>query len=208
MNILIVDDDFITLTKLLTNLSGYAKCLPATHAHQAIETFTDYTKKGDLFSLVLIDINLPDDSGFDLINQIKQVEDKLKVAPAKKVIMTAQSNAENVKKAVALHLDGLLAKPIRSKTLIAKLTSLGLIKSWQTKDGSSSSSENQTKKPENKPKKPDEPEKESYSSVAELKLHIRDRKKEIFKFSLDDPVMKQLLDSLAEVDAERKFHGK
>lgn len=72
-------------------------------------------------SLVLLDINLPDTNGIDLLPQL------LKLQPAPKVIMvTGEPTIDRVKEALALGASGLIVKPFTPAKLIAAVnTALG-----------------------------------------------------------------------------------
>ncbi|HAL44766.1 MAG: sigma-54-dependent Fis family transcriptional regulator [Planctomycetes bacterium GWF2_42_9] len=102
-NILIVDDDKIILDSLceFLKLEGYS-ILGADSFKQAISRL-----QKNKFSLVITDVNLPDGSGFELLNLIKQNYPQTVV-----IIVTGYGTIESAVEAIKLGAYDYLTKPI------------------------------------------------------------------------------------------------
>ncbi len=111
LSCVVIDDDGI-LRNLMASLMRRLEfnVLGETgHAHDGLKFCMDLHP-----SLVLLDINLPDSNGIDLLPQI------LKLQPAPKVIMvTGEPTLYRVKEALALGASGLIVKPFTPAKLIA-----------------------------------------------------------------------------------------
>lgn len=72
------------------------------------------------YSLALIDLNLKDGSGFDLIKKINEKSDNCEV-----VIITAYDSEDERNKAESLAVKHFISKPFNKRILQAKLKLLG-----------------------------------------------------------------------------------
>lgn len=131
MRFLVIDDEFIALTKLVTLLSEYGECDAATCARQAIDMFTHAVNEGNPYNLISIDIDMPEVNGFQLVNMFFRQEEISHVAPAKKIIVSAASDQRNVLIAARKGCDSFLVKPVRREVLAKKLRELSLISEAQ-----------------------------------------------------------------------------
>ncbi|QKJ67924.1 response regulator transcription factor [Deefgea piscis] len=107
----VIDDDGI-LRNLMASLMRsleFEVVGEASHAQDGFRFCLDLHPK-----LVLLDINLPESNGIDLLGQI------LKLEPAPKVIMvTAEPTAERVRTSLTMGASGFLVKPFTAAKLIA-----------------------------------------------------------------------------------------
>ncbi len=72
------------------------------------------------YSLILVDVQMPDMNGYEATQKIRKLQDKQKAAiPI--VAMTANAFAEDKKKALAVGMNDHVAKPIDMDTLIPVL---------------------------------------------------------------------------------------
>jgi len=106
--IIVVEDDpnahLIALD--LLHLSGANRCYARRNVAAALK-FAEQLPEVDLF---LVDVNMPDQSGYDLLRLVRQ-HDKLK--QAKVVAVTAGTLAEDVEKARTVGFDGFISKPLK-----------------------------------------------------------------------------------------------
>jgi two-component system cell cycle response regulator DivK len=106
--IIVVEDDpnahLIALD--LLHLNGANRCYARRNVAAALK-FAEQLPEVDLF---LVDVNMPDQSGYDLLRLVRQ-HDKLK--QAKVVAVTAGTLAEDVEKARAVGFDGFISKPLK-----------------------------------------------------------------------------------------------
>lgn len=110
IRILIVDDepDTVDLIELTLRTAGYVlqSAYSASEAKQII--------KDERFDLMLLDVMMPESSGFDLVEELKQ--DGWKLPPF--LFLTARSRPEDVKAGNDLGAKGYLVKPVTRGKLI------------------------------------------------------------------------------------------
>ncbi|MDE6470661.1 MAG: response regulator transcription factor, partial [Eubacterium sp.] len=99
------------LTYSLEN-EGYEVTL-AKSVHQAIEIIS-----GDTFALYLLDLTLPDGSGYDVCKKIKEIGD----LPV--IFLTAYDDEVNVVMGFDLGADDYITKPFRLKELLVRIKSV------------------------------------------------------------------------------------
>ncbi len=127
MRSLVVDDEFVALTRMSAMLGRYGRCDAATHGSQAVEMYRAAVKEGFYYSLVTIDIDMPEMSGIRLLKALRDVDADLDIVPAKKIIVSATSSSDMVRMAAESHCDGYLVKPVRTEVLDRKLREIGLV---------------------------------------------------------------------------------
>ncbi len=113
--ILIVDDDLLFSQSLKEVLNSRGYSVETTHT--AKETLEKLSENYDIF---LIDVNLPDKTGLELIEEIKN---KIKPPPIT-ILLTGFSSLTTVKKAIAIKADAYLEKPINPDRLFILLAKL------------------------------------------------------------------------------------
>lgn len=78
--ILLAEDyeDARTVTALLLRSYGY-ECDTASNGRKAVELFTDATQRGARYDLALLDAAMPDMSGFEVTEKIREQDQKIPV---------------------------------------------------------------------------------------------------------------------------------
>jgi DNA-binding response OmpR family regulator len=114
MKILVVDDDpdLLALVAFALTNAGYA-VVKAADAAPAVAAFDR-----ELPNLVLLDINLPSGSGFDVCRNIR-VRSQVPV-----MMLTARGEEEDLVRALELGADDYLTKPFSPRTLLARVRAL------------------------------------------------------------------------------------
>jgi DNA-binding NtrC family response regulator len=115
VNILVVDDESGVRDMLsdLLNDAGYA-VETAENGKQAIKAC-----EKSPFDVALIDIELPDIKGTELLNRMKKLQPKMI-----KIIITGHPTLESAMKAVNERADGYVLKPFEPKDLLRKIGEL------------------------------------------------------------------------------------
>ncbi len=127
MRSLVIDDEFVALSKMVGLLRPLGDCDAATSGEQALNLFLRALTNGAPYDLITIDINMPDMNGITLLSRF-QAEEKVHCSPAsRKLMVTADSSASNVRAALAGDCDGFIVKPIKRAVLADKLASLHLV---------------------------------------------------------------------------------
>ena len=131
MKILIVEDEFISRTLLEEMLSSFGTCRLATNGREAVEILHHSYLEGEPFSLVCLDIMMPEIDGQQVLAEIRNMErtfgiekkDKTKV-----IMTTALDDSHNILKAFTEgRCEGYLTKPIDKAKLVSQLKDLNLI---------------------------------------------------------------------------------
>lgn len=115
IKILVVEDNIMNQKFILRLLHKLNIDLDlAENGKQAIEKIN-----GELYDVILMDIQLPDANGFELAEIIRKTENPNK--QTKMIALTASALGQDILKAQAVGMDEFLSKPFRPKDLIAKL---------------------------------------------------------------------------------------
>ena len=114
MKLLAVDDDpdLLALVAFALTNAGYA-VVKATDTHEALRVFD-----AELPNLVILDINLPSGSGFDVCKSIRGRSE----VPI--LMLTARGEEEDLVRALELGADDYLTKPFSPRTLLARVKAL------------------------------------------------------------------------------------
>jgi two-component system, chemotaxis family, chemotaxis protein CheY len=129
VKILVVDDEFVALNKMVSMLSRYGECEAATHGEQALQMFGNAFAQGNPYRLITLDIQMPGMSGLELLEAICEREHIKQIPPSKKIVVTAASSRSNVAQALRNHCQAFLVKPLTSEALDAALGKLGFVPS-------------------------------------------------------------------------------
>ena len=130
MRVLIVEDNLTNRQLLLKLLSPFGETEVTVDGKEAVDIFRKTLALGERYSLICMDIMMPELDGYEALAQIRQIEEENDIAPedAAKVIMTtAVDSPSSVKVAKSLRCDGYLLKPIRKLKLMEELQRLELI---------------------------------------------------------------------------------
>jgi len=115
MKVLIIEDEF----PLLQDVKNYL-----SKENYLVETAGDFKhameKIGEAeYDCVVVDINLPDGSGFEIINELKQSESKSGI-----IIISARNSLDDRLKGLDLGSDDYLVKPFHLSELNARIKSI------------------------------------------------------------------------------------
>lgn len=127
MKILVVDDEYVALSRMVKLFSRWGEAEGATNAAQALEMAETALSEGTPYDIISIDIELPDSDGLELMNNLRVLEEsKNRENPwfSKKIIISAKSKHDNIQKALALGCDDFMVKPVSLSTLEEKMKHL------------------------------------------------------------------------------------
>lgn len=129
MNILVVEDDFISRRLLCRYLEGLGSCDVAINGQEAVDAVHEALHQGDHYQLICLDIMMPGMGGQEALTAIRalELEHGLAVGQGARVIMTtALEDHVNVRQAFKASADGYLVKPVEKRKLYKLLEELGL----------------------------------------------------------------------------------
>lgn len=107
--ILLVDDDMDFLNTISTLLieEGYSVDTALTGLEALNKCIEEY------YSLIVIDINLPDIDGVQLLSRIRDTDPKMR-----KIILTGHPSLENAQRVLNYGAHAYLIKPVEAETLL------------------------------------------------------------------------------------------
>ncbi|GAB7023515.1 response regulator [Salidesulfovibrio brasiliensis] len=131
MKVLIVDDDFYSRNMIHEILRPYATCDIAVNGEEAIEAFRAGLQRGEPYSVVCLDLLMPELDGQEALKEIRSIESEHGVHQQNeaKVIVTTMLD-DNKETHDAFFLGGAtsyLVKPIDEEKLLGELKSLGVL---------------------------------------------------------------------------------
>jgi two-component system chemotaxis response regulator CheY len=129
MKVLVAEDDFTSRLLLQKFLSPFGEVHVAVNGAEALEAFREAKKSGEPYSLVCLDIMMPEMDGQDVLREIRGLEeaDGVDLGHGTKVIMTtALKDRVNVMTAFREQCDAYLSKPIDRQKLVGCLKEFGL----------------------------------------------------------------------------------
>ncbi len=110
--ILVVEDDLMLSTGLCFELDTAGYITQAAYNCKKAE----YLVKQEAFSLVILDVNLPDGNGFDLCRKVKETHPELPV-----IFLTAKDLEEDVLSGYDLGAEDYITKPFRMPILLKRV---------------------------------------------------------------------------------------
>jgi two-component system chemotaxis response regulator CheY len=130
MRMLIVDDDMTSRLVLRKMLEPFGRCDVAVNGNEAVEAFGEAHVSGEPYTLVCLDIMMPEMDGQAALKAIRSREKAKALSPgqAAKIVMTsALHDLDNVDDAYRARCDGYLGKPIIRDQLVGLLLELDLL---------------------------------------------------------------------------------
>lgn len=128
MKILVVDDELVSRKKILRIMQSFGECEAVEKGADAVVAFTEAWDAGMPFDMISLDIVMPDMSGIDVLNSIREIE-KEKGLPKKnqvKIMMvTSHSDKDNVIASMKAGCNNYIVKPFDRERVARKMESLG-----------------------------------------------------------------------------------
>lgn len=130
-NILIVDDEYVSLTKLNLLLSAYAECESATSGEQALELFKLAHEEERPYDLITLDISMGGQTGIQTLCDIRKLEleyqkkNKANNCHVDIVMITAMTDEESICFSYESGCTELITKPLTKKELQDSMKKLG-----------------------------------------------------------------------------------
>ena len=130
MKVLIAEDDCLWRDLLQSFLEPAADVQTVDDGRKAIEIISESFRQSDPFTIVFLDIQMPERSGHEVLEAIRRLEQEQSLAekvPCKVIMMTALSDSDNVTESFLGRCDGFLVKPISHKAVNNILRQLGFL---------------------------------------------------------------------------------
>ena len=130
MRKLIVDDDPVSLAKLSVLLKKYGECETALSGREAIEKFKKAHENYMPYTLITLDIKMPDMDGQEVLEHIHRWELENKIHEigerAKVIMVTAVDDVDNLVTAFKKGCGGYLTKPFNAEKLRSALAKIDI----------------------------------------------------------------------------------
>ncbi|MBA4356827.1 MAG: response regulator [Humidesulfovibrio sp.] len=129
MRALIAEDEFLGRKVLSNFLSTLFEVDVAVNGTEAVAAFALAHKDGHPYDLILMDIMMPELDGLEALAQIRALEQRQKLRPQVKVLMTTA--LDDAKTVIRSFHDGeaagYLVKPLTKEKLFSELQKLGFV---------------------------------------------------------------------------------
>jgi len=123
---LIVDDNMVNRSLLNYLLEPYGECVWAADGLEAIDRYKTASIDDQPFSVVFMDVMMPDFNGFDALEEIRLYEGQKELKPSDVVMVSALKGQEQIDRSVALGAKDYLLKPVRQDDIFGLLENLGI----------------------------------------------------------------------------------
>ncbi len=130
MKILVVDDEVVSRKKMGKIMDDLGECCIAESGTEAITAFNEAWSLGMPFDLILLDINMPDISGIEVLNRIRQIEKDKSLAKShcvKVMMVTSYSDKDLVVDCMKAGCNNYIVKPFDRDRVLDKLSSIGYV---------------------------------------------------------------------------------
>lgn len=122
MRILVVDDEFVTLSKLKKILMFYGECDVAANGKNALEMFSKAYNDSNPYDLVTMDIDMPDLRGQDVVQAIRDFELNHEIEKETKILMVSgMYDQRNIDSSFEVGCEHFLKKPFSKEELLKTL---------------------------------------------------------------------------------------
>jgi len=132
MKILIVDDDFVSRSKLEALLSAYGDCDTAENGREGFELFQKSHEDSSCYDLITMDIDMPGISGHEVLAIIRKWEEANEIykqgGNVKILMATSMQSNTDIMTSFREGCEGYLKKPITPESLEEALDKIGINK--------------------------------------------------------------------------------
>lgn len=123
--ILVVDDNFENRQLLAEILREIAVCDFAASGKEAIEAYNLSLKKNETYSLILLDIELPEVNGLEILKKIRESEESAGIALGDGIpIIIVTAYEKRFIEAYEKGCDDYVLKPIDTNILMTKIAAI------------------------------------------------------------------------------------
>lgn len=129
MKFLIVDDDFISRTKMQAILEEFGECEVAENGEEALRVFNAAHTSDSPFNMMTLDISMPDMNGDEVLQRIRETEardnttedDKIKI-----IMVTSHADKGSIVTCLQAGCTDYIVKPFTMETLKKKIDDIKL----------------------------------------------------------------------------------
>ena len=129
MKILIVEDEMVSRTKLMLIMKNFGECVAVDNGKDGVAMFHKAHQEGKPFGLILLDIDMPEKDGMQVLSEMIEAQIKLDVSnthKAKILMVTSFTDKDRVLSCIQSGCDDYIAKPFDINTIGKKLSKHGI----------------------------------------------------------------------------------
>ena len=130
MKTLIVDDELVSRTKLKLIMENFGQCEAVELGRDALSIFHHAHFINEPFSLIMLDINLPEMDGIMVLSEIRRAEHYLTIPESQQAIVlmvTSYGDKDRIVACAQSGCDDYIVKPFDDDIIRQKLSKLGII---------------------------------------------------------------------------------
>lgn len=130
MKTLIVDDELVSRTKLKLIMENFGQCEAVELGRDAISIFHHANFINEPFSLIMLDINLPEMDGIRVLSEIRRAEKYLTIPKSQRamiLMVTSYCDKDRIVASAQSGCDDYIVKPFDDDLIRQKLVKLGII---------------------------------------------------------------------------------
>lgn len=130
MKSLIVEDEITSEAMLRYFLEKHGSCHSVATGKDAIKKFTDSLSNATPYDLICLDINLPGESGIEILEKIRNLEANKEISSSSYCVIfmtTAQTGTNNVTQSFSKLCDEFIPKPVTQEIIEENLRKYNLI---------------------------------------------------------------------------------
>ncbi len=118
MKFLVIDDNFINAKLMEKILKRYGETDIALNGEKGIEMFENSITSDDRYSIIFLDIMMPEIDGFHVLKTIRNIENANEIDDSVKIVMTtALDDFQSIKTAFDAQCEAYLIKPISKEKI-------------------------------------------------------------------------------------------
>lgn len=128
MKSLVVDDELVSRKKMQKIMSILGECEMAETGSEAIMTFKMAWEFGLPFDIITLDIDMPDMSGIEVLEKVREIERENNVArenQVKVLMVTSHTEEENVVGSIKAGCNNYIVKPFDKDKVFRKIENFG-----------------------------------------------------------------------------------
>jgi two-component system chemotaxis response regulator CheY len=128
MRIMIVDDELTSRNALKLVMTEFGECVLVDSGRKAVEQFIEAWSKWKPIDLVMLDIELSDTSGLNVLQDIRMLEKEKEIPPedgVRVIMVTGNSAKDVVIECLKAGCSEFVVKPVDKQTMRDKLQKIG-----------------------------------------------------------------------------------
>ena len=128
MEILIVDDDFVSRKKMSVIMSQYGRCDTVTSGAECMDAFIHAHTEGAPYSIIFMDVQMEGMDGIETMAKIREWEESHDIilgTGAKIIMMTVKKDPQTFFSSFRQGCEAYITKPFNNESVVKAMDGLG-----------------------------------------------------------------------------------